>query len=73
MANDEWERWRGATEQRMNAQEERLCSHADRLDSVEDKVGQVLVKLAVPLFIVGIAGPMVGAVIVALITNSLKR
>lgn len=72
MPTPEWERWRGTVDERMNSHEERLNDHCDRLETLGDKISQVLTKLAVPLFFVGIAGPVIGAVIVWALTKGTK-
>jgi len=76
-SNDEheridWDRWRGQTDMKLEHHDAKIEDHCDRLAQVEEKVGQVLVKLAVPLFLVGITSPMVGALIVWMITKGTK-
>jgi hypothetical protein len=63
------ERWRGAVDMKLEHHEAKIEDHCERLATVEEKVSQVLVKLAVPLFLVGISGPVVGALIVWAITK----
>ena len=63
------ERWRGQVDMKLEHHTAKIEDHCDRLAAVEEKVGQVLVKLAVPLFMVGIAGPVIGALIVWAVTK----
>lgn len=65
----EFNRWRGGIDVLVKNHTEALESHARRLDSLDDKVRDVITKLAVPLFLVGISGPVVGALIVWAITK----
>lgn len=69
MPTPEWERWRGTVDERMNSHEDRLNDQCERIDTTDEKLSQLLTKLAVPLFLVGIAGPVIGAVIVWAITK----
>lgn len=67
--NQDWDRWRGSIDTQMETHAENIDTHARRLDTLDSKVGDILFKLAVPLFLVGIAGPVVGALIVWAITK----
>ena len=53
----------------MNSHDDRLNDQCERIDAADEKLSQVVTKLAVPLFLVGISGPVIGAVIVWLITK----
>lgn len=66
---NEYHRWRGGIDVLVKNHAEMLESHSERLNTLDEKVRDVLVKLAVPLFLVGIAGPVVGALIVWAITK----
>lgn len=68
-----WHEWRGAVNTRLEHQEARQDEHALDIAELKRSVSAVLVKLAVPLFAVGILGPVVGAFIVMLLTNALKK
>lgn len=57
---------------KVEAHDAKLEDHCDRLVAVEDRVGQILVKLAVPLFLTSLVGVGIGGVIVALLTRGLR-
>jgi hypothetical protein len=69
MDNEEWQRWRGATEQRISNHDMKIEDHCERLAEVEKGLNAVLVKLAVPLFAVSIAGTVLGALVVAWVSK----
>ncbi len=57
---------------RLEVHQDTIAGHHRRIESLDVKVSEVLTKLAVPLFLVGIAGPVIGAMIVFALTKSLK-
>lgn len=71
--NDNWHQWRGAIDEKMNTHASKLEDHCERIAAAEQAISKVLVKLAVPLFVMGIAGPVIGAIIVFVVTNALKH
>lgn len=70
--DSDWDRWRGAIDTQMNTHAETIDSHSRRLDTLDTKVADILVKLAVPLFLISLVGVGLGGLIVALLTRQLK-
>ena len=68
-----WHEWRGTVNTRLMHTETRQDEHALEIADLKKSVSAVLIKLAVPLFAVGILGPVVGAFIVMMLTNALKK
>jgi len=48
--NENWQRWRGAIDEKMETHTMKIEDHCERLSDLEKRVGDILVKLAVPLF-----------------------
>lgn len=67
-----WSEWKGNMMAKMESSVERILELEGRMDKLEEKVSDVIAKITVPLFIVGMAGPIVGAIIVAVVTRTLK-
>jgi hypothetical protein len=68
----EWDQWKGAMDAKMETAGERFQELEARLKHVEEKVSEVVAKLSVPLFIAGISGPIIGALIVYVLTKQIK-
>lgn len=68
----EWNEWKGAMDVKMETATERFSELEARLKRIEEKVSDVVAKLAVPLFMAGISGPIIGALIVWFITKGNK-
>lgn len=68
----EWDQWKGAIDVKMETATERFSELEARLLRIEEKVADVVAKLAVPLFIAGISGPIIGALIVYVLTKQTK-
>ena len=68
----EWDQWKGAMDVKMETASERFAEMEARLKHVEEKVSEVVAKLSVPLFIAGISGPIIGALIVYVLTKQIK-
>jgi len=68
----EWDQWKGAIDAKMETAGERFEEVEARLLRIEEKVADVVAKLAVPLFIAGISGPIIGALIVYVLTKQTK-
>jgi len=70
---EEWQRWRGSTEERMKSAEEKLCEQDEKLAELQNAVSAVLQKIAVPLFFVSIGGVVLGGIVVALVGKLLTK
>ena len=68
----EWHEWRGGIDSRMHTNNNQMEQIESRLNRLEEKVGDVVAKMAVPLFAIQIFGTVVGAVIVYYITRGAK-
>jgi hypothetical protein len=68
----EWGEWKGTMSVKMQTAEDRLEELESKLSKVEDKVAEIVAKLTVPLWLAGIGGPIIGAVIVAAVTRAMK-
>jgi hypothetical protein len=70
--DQDWDRWRGAVDMKLDVHHGNIDHHAKRLDTLDAKVSDIVVKLAIPLFFVGVAGPVIGALIVFSLTKNMK-
>jgi hypothetical protein len=68
----EWNEWKGAVDVKIENTAERFNELEQRMRALEDKVGDIVAKLAVPLFLAGIGGPILGAIIVYMLTKGIK-
>lgn len=68
----DWNEWKGAMDVKMETATERFAELEARLERIEEKVSDVVAKLAVPLFMAGISGPIIGALIVYVLTKQSK-
>lgn len=68
----EWDQWKGAVDVKIENASERFESIEERMRTLEKQVGDVVAKLSVPLFLAGISGPIIGAIIVYVLTKSAK-
>lgn len=68
----DWNEWKGAMDVKMETASEHFEELEARLDKLEEKVSDVVAKLSVPLFIAGISGPIIGALIVYVLTKQIK-
>ncbi len=68
----DWNEWKGAMDVKMETATERFAELEARLERIEEKVSDVVAKLAVPLFMAGISGPIIGALIVYVLTKQTK-
>jgi len=57
---------------KMETAEDRLLEIETRMVKLEEKVSDVVAKLTVPLFLAGVAGPIIGGLLVAVISRALK-
>lgn len=64
---ENWHNWRGKMDERMDNHQTQLAAHEEEINKLNEKVGAILSKLAVPLFLVGIAACVAGGVLVAII------
>ena len=65
----EWNEWKGEVNVKIENTAERFSLIEQRMHVLEDKVSDIVAKLAVPLFLAGIGGPIMGAIIVYLFTK----
>ncbi len=70
---EEWQRWRGSSDERMKSLEDKACEQEDKIEELSKAVSAVLVKLAVPLFMVSIGGVVLGGVVMALIGRLIQK
>ena len=70
--NENWNRWRGEVQTRLDSHAKRLDDHCNDIDAMKQKINDVTVKLAVPLFLTSLVGTGIGAIIVWLVTHGLK-
>lgn len=68
----EWNEWKGAVDVKIENVAERFESVEERMRKIEDKVGEMVAKLSVPVFLSATAGPIIGALIVYLLTKANK-
>lgn len=68
----DWSEWKGTMHVKMETAEQRLHDIETRMEKIEEKVSDVVSKLAVPIFLAGISGPFIGAIIVFVITKGFK-
>lgn len=68
----EWNEWKGEVNVKIENVSERFQSIDERMQKLEDKVGEVVARLSVPVFLSATAGPIIGALIVWVLTKAVK-